>query len=81
MSAQSLCVECGPDVGVDEDGLCASCGATAMGAWLDCNWLALQAAQSRAAVLEARVKVLEEALWLYIEVRAAILAPEKEGES
>lgn len=31
----SLCVECGPNVGVDEDGCCAGCGATAMGAWLD----------------------------------------------
>ena len=31
----SLCVECGPNVGVDEDGLCAYCGVTAMGAWLD----------------------------------------------
>lgn len=31
----SLCVECGPNVGVDEDGCCATCGATAMGAYLD----------------------------------------------
>jgi hypothetical protein len=31
----SLCVECGPNVSVDEDGLCATCGATAIGSWLD----------------------------------------------
>lgn len=31
----SLCVECGPNVSVDEDGCCAACGATAMGAWLN----------------------------------------------
>ena len=34
-SAHSLCVQCGPRVGVDEDGCCAMCGATATGAWLD----------------------------------------------
>lgn len=33
----SLCVECGPNVKVDEDGCCKSCGATATGAWLDRN--------------------------------------------
>lgn len=27
----SWCAECGPDVGVDEDGLCTSCGSTAVG--------------------------------------------------
>ncbi len=27
----SFCCECGPNVKVDEDGLCAGCGATAMG--------------------------------------------------
>jgi hypothetical protein len=32
---KSLCVECGPNVRVDEDGLCASCGGTAIGTWLD----------------------------------------------
>jgi hypothetical protein len=31
----SLCVNCGPNVGLDEDGLCATCGATATGDWLD----------------------------------------------
>lgn len=31
----SLCVECGPNVKVDEDGCCAACGATATGHWLD----------------------------------------------
>lgn len=34
---RSLCVECGPDVDVDEDGCCATCGATAVGNWLDEN--------------------------------------------
>ena len=33
--AASLCVECGPNVRVDEDGCCTSCGSQAMGAWLD----------------------------------------------
>lgn len=27
----SWCPQCGPDVGVDEDGCCATCGATAVG--------------------------------------------------
>ena len=31
----SLCVECGPNVCVDEDGCCASCGGSAIGSWLD----------------------------------------------
>jgi hypothetical protein len=30
----SLCVECGPNVGCDEDG-CCSCGATCVGNWLE----------------------------------------------
>ena len=30
----SLCVECGPDVNVDEDGCCTMCGGTALGTWL-----------------------------------------------
>lgn len=30
----SLCVDCGPDVKVDEDGCCVTCGNGAMGAWL-----------------------------------------------
>jgi hypothetical protein len=33
----SLCVECGPNVRVDEDGCCASCGNGAMGTWLDAS--------------------------------------------
>lgn len=30
----SLCPECGPDVAVDEDGCCVTCGATSTGAWI-----------------------------------------------
>lgn len=30
----SFCCECGPNVKVDEDGLCAACGATATGSAL-----------------------------------------------
>lgn len=30
----TLCVECGPDVRVDEDGCCETCGAQATGSWL-----------------------------------------------
>lgn len=33
----SLCVGCGPNVALDEDGLCAVCGATATGMWLAKN--------------------------------------------
>lgn len=31
----SLCPECGPNVGCDEDGLCPFCGATCVGNWLE----------------------------------------------
>jgi hypothetical protein len=31
---KSLCVECGPNMGLDEDGLCVFCGATVIGKWL-----------------------------------------------
>jgi hypothetical protein len=30
----TLCVECGPEVAVDEDGCCATCGNGATGTWL-----------------------------------------------
>lgn len=30
----SLCVECGPNVNIDEDGCCVTCGGAAVGAWL-----------------------------------------------
>jgi hypothetical protein len=30
----TLCVECGPNVAIDEDGCCVTCGATAIGTWL-----------------------------------------------
>lgn len=29
---KTFCPECGPDVDIDEDGLCLTCGATAIGA-------------------------------------------------
>lgn len=35
LKRDSFCVECGPSVLVDEDGLCAACGASAMGPWAD----------------------------------------------
>lgn len=47
----SLCVNCGPNVRVDEDGLCATCGATCTGQWLD---------EQRA---EAEKAVLEDSAW------------------
>jgi hypothetical protein len=31
----SLCAECGVNVSVDEDGCCATCGATAVGSFVD----------------------------------------------
>lgn len=35
VTGTSWCVQCGPMVRVDEDGLCASCGATCMGEYAD----------------------------------------------
>lgn len=32
---RTLCVECGPNVRIDEDGCCLGCGASAIGHWLD----------------------------------------------
>ena len=32
---RTFCVECGPDVSIDEDGCCLSCGTSAVGRWLD----------------------------------------------
>lgn len=31
----TLCVECGPNVRIDSDGCCWSCGGNAIGTWLD----------------------------------------------
>lgn len=39
----SWCPECGPNVMVDEDGLCAGCGSTAMGPGADAALTALKA--------------------------------------
>lgn len=58
----SLCAECGPDVRVDEDGLCCGCGATCMGAWLDKHGPQLAAATERTAALEGMVRRLVDAL-------------------
>lgn len=33
----SFCAECGPNVLVDEDGCCGTCGGCAMGTWLHEN--------------------------------------------
>lgn len=35
MELQTLCPHCGPDVHVDEDGCCATCGCDAMGQGVD----------------------------------------------
>ncbi len=35
MVRHTFCVECGPNVSIDEDGCCVSCGNCAVGAWLD----------------------------------------------
>lgn len=32
---KSLCLECGPNVPVDEDGCCGTCGRDAVGPWLE----------------------------------------------
>lgn len=34
LSAGALCVECGPNVRIDEDGCCITCGGSAVGTWL-----------------------------------------------
>lgn len=35
----TLCVNCGPNVPIDEDECCTACGATANGEWLDKEWI------------------------------------------
>lgn len=32
---RTFCVECGPNVKVDEDGCCVTCGGNAMGRWAE----------------------------------------------
>ena len=55
----SWCPECGPGVGVDEDGLCAYCGATCMGDGADMALAALKGAKTpaEAAVVRAAVRL------------------------
>lgn len=55
----SLCVECGPDVRVDEDGLCAGCGATAVGNWLEEHAHLISAAPEMLAALRELVDLVE----------------------
>ena len=57
----SLCVECGPDVRVDEDGCCAACGASAMGPWADKAVAALKA-RTPSAVQRAERAVVRAAM-------------------
>lgn len=40
----SLCVECGPNVKLDEDGCCGTCGGSAVGSWL---WTRLKRRKAR----------------------------------
>jgi hypothetical protein len=54
----SWCMECGPDVGVDEDGLCTSCGSGAVGDGAD---EALKA-RARAEQAETEARGLRSAL-------------------
>ena len=60
----SLCVECGPNVRVDEDGCCAACGASAMGPWADKAVAALKA-QAPSAVQRAERAVVRAAMEAY----------------
>lgn len=57
----SLCVECGPNVRVDEDGCCAACGASAMGLWADKAVAALKA-RTPSAVQRAERAVVRAAM-------------------
>lgn len=57
----SLCVECGPNVRVDEDGCCAACGASAMGPWADKAVAALKA-RTPSAVQRAERAVVRAAV-------------------
>lgn len=41
---ETLCVECGPGIRVDPDGLCETCGATSTGAWLSSHIAAARGA-------------------------------------
>jgi hypothetical protein len=56
------CPEDGPNVGVDEDGLCAHCGATCTGPGADKALLALseKKTSAEAAVLRAALVLFEE---------------------
>jgi hypothetical protein len=52
----TFCPECGINTGVDEDGLCVSCGATAMGKGID----ELNALRDRIRTLEEETDKLQD---------------------
>lgn len=67
---RTWCPECGPNVAVDEEGLCVSCGNTAVGPGVE-----MIAAAERAAVVDALQGAAEliGEKWPYLEnVRSRI---------
>lgn len=56
----TLCVACGPNVAVDEDGCCVECGATAMGEWL-MNW-SFRALRSHSGEPRVTLEQVEKAM-------------------
>lgn len=64
---RTLCVECGPDVRIDEDGCCALCGGTAVGTWLD---KIVKHATSETSTETIVGRVFHEATWRPSDPRA-----------
>ena len=52
---ETLCPGCGPDVGLDEDGLCVTCGATATGDGVAAVLEAIAAKDARIAAIESEL--------------------------
>ena len=63
----TFCPQCGSNVEIDDDGCCAACGATALGAGVN----EIDALLQRAEAAEARVDALEEAIHAHREDRRA----------
>lgn len=67
---RTLCPECGPNVAIDEEGCCATCGATATGRWLEAHpSLGAQQAEllGELAVKTEALSALEELVRCYQE--------------
>lgn len=82
---RSLCVMCGPDVSVDEDGCCATCGASCLGEYAETLLSERDALKARVAELEEALRSLLDSLVgtmgqkMAIEAARAALAPKAGG--